>query len=120
MHRRASSLSWSMGHIARAWERQMNKWVKYINEPTISIEKLTLGITTRDAVTKLKTMCNEAALDDLSELLNLVAMSRGDTFAFLSNITQLDNNSRFKKNVLEYLRFYYYMADQDEDFSAVH
>ena len=43
-----------MGHIASAWETQVGKWIDFLNDPVVSIEKLTLGLASRENMTELR------------------------------------------------------------------
>jgi phosphohistidine swiveling domain-containing protein len=127
MYRLASSLSWAMGHVASAWEVQVQRWVEYLGDPEITVEVLTLGMASKSAVSRLKSIANEALILDSNGVTKLLENnSNGDPLTLWSNLTSFTSYERtdgemFLANSMQkYLKDYYYMAEKDEDLACVH
>lgn len=108
--------------LKRITPSQVDKWVKYLNHDAIKIEKLTLGLTNRSAVTELRAIAarhhNPAVVGLFSGVWHA---GPAEKLAALQREAQ--NSSEVADMWAElqaYLETYYYMADGDEDLLCVH
>ena len=127
MYRVASSLSWSMGHVASAWEVQVQRWIEYLGDSEITVETLTLGMASKSAVSRLKSMARTALMLDRTGITAFLDNSAGkEPWPVWSTLVSTPRKNKSKgetflvDSMQQYLHDYYYMAEKDEDLACVH
>lgn len=117
MQRAANKLSFAMGHVASAWETHVDRWVKFIGNKNVTMDKLTLGLTSRSAMTTLKDLASR--FGDDADVQEAVAAAGDDAMQFFNALCR-DSSSACGREVRAYLCNYYWMAESDEDMSSEH
>ena len=124
-YRLACSLSWATGHIASVWEKKVDDWIKYLNHPDLSVEVLTMGLTSRGALTRLRDTARNFARQDggsgaIASCIDSAAGSSKHFFESMQNCTGDGLLAQLKLEFENYLESFYYMAEEDEDLATMH
>ena len=103
-----------MGHVASAWETQVDRWIAFIGDAGVTMDKLTLGLTSRSAMTILKELASTFQGDPAVQ--EALVAAGNDEVLFLTKL----GASPCGREVRAYLNEYYWMAENDEDMASEH